>query len=392
MNKKWRKIYLAAAGVIFLFAVFMGLWFAGILSFGEKNRENAEEIGENAEETGEYAEEPENSQDPHEGWEIIFKGMKFTIPEKGMAGIHESGCMNIRQQDDYLIQIDIEDDTAENLWAHMDSKIQSLTEYGYRIEKEPEWIERDEQDYFRYIISMEDERGSDLEHTYYEVMLMPADAERRFLAVVRFDGIDMENLGTKVRDRIYDEASEAALAILDQTVPTDQKDDEAGTFWYVEKNLDPNGAYLSEDSILCDDGEWSVTYRLPENSQIVSDNVAGKTYLDTDNKIYIQTSTSHFTWMTAEEMAQHYAESHLSRIHDQGEIEIGGRTFYYYTYSVLEYGQTKMETHYYFHAYCDLGNGDIYFIYGYADDRPMAIDEMYYLDVMDITEINILQK
>ena len=378
MNGKWRKIYLAAAGVVFLFAVFMGLWFTGILSFGEKDGENAEET--------------ENSQGSPEGWEIVFKGMKFTIPEKGMAGIHESGCMNIRQQDEYLIQIDIEDDTVENLWAYMDSKIQSLTEYGYRIEKEPEWIDRDEQDCFRYVISMEDERGSNLEHTYYEVMLMPADAERRFLAVVRFDGIDIDNLGTKLRDRIYDEALEAVLAMLDQAVPTDQKDDEAGTFWYVEKNLDPNGAYLSEDSILCDDGEWSVTYMLPENSQIVSDDVAGKTYLDTDNKIYIQTSTSHFTWMTAEEMAQHSAESHLSRIHDQGEIEIGGHTFYYYTYSVLEYGKAKRETHYYFHAFCDLGNGDLYFIYGYADDCPMAIDEMYYLDVMDITEINILQK
>lgn len=378
MNGKWRTIYIAAAGGVFVLAVFMGLWFAGSLSFGEKDGENTEEIA--------------NSKELSEGWEIVFKGMKFIVPEKGKAGIHESGCMNIRQQDEYLIQIDIEDDTVEDFWARIDSKIKSLTEYGYRIEKEPEWIDRDEKEYFRYVISMKDERGSDLEHTYYEVMLMPADAERHFLAVVRFDGIDIENLGTKIRDRIYDEALEAALNILDQAVATDQKDDEAGTFWYVEENLDSSEKYLSEDSILCDDGEWSVSYRLPENTQIISDNIAGKTYLDTDNKIYINVSTLKYTWRTAEEMAQYFVEARLSRIHDQGEIEIGDRSFYYYTYSVLEYGKTKTRTHYYFHAYCDLGNGDIYTIYGNADDCPKTIDEMYYLDVMDITETDVLQK
>lgn len=369
---------MAAAGGVFLLAFFMGLWFAGVLSFWEKGGENAEES--------------ENSGEPSEGWEVVFKGMKFIIPEKGMVGIHESGCMNIRPQDEYIIQIDIGDDTAEELWENINSKKKSLIEAGYRIVEEPEWIDRDEQDYFRYVISMADERGSDFEHTYYEVMLMSADAERHFLAVICFDGIDIENLGTKERDRIYDEKSEEALFILDQAVPTDQKDDEAGTIWYVEKNLDPNGAYLSEDSILCDDGEWTVSYRLPGNSQIVSDDIAGKAYLDTDNKIYIRVNTIKYTWRTAEELAQYSAASVLSRIHDQGEIEIGDRSFYYYMYSVVEYGKTKTESHYYFHAYCDLENGDIYSISGYADDNPKALDEMYYLDVMSITETKVLQK
>ena len=369
---------MAAAGGVFLLAVLMGLWFVGIMSFGEKGGKNAEES--------------ENSKELSEGWEVVFKGMKFTIPEKGMVGIHESGCMNIRPQDEYIIQIDIGDDTAEELWENINSKKKSLIESGYRIEEEPEWIDRDGQGYFRYVISMADERGSDFEHTYYEVMVMSADAERHFLAVICFDGIDIENFGTKVRDRIYDEKSEEALVILDQAAPTNQKDDEAGTIWYVEKNLDPNGAYLSEDSILCDDGEWTVSYRLPENSQIVSDDIAGKSYLDTDNKIYIRVNTIKYTWRTAEELAQYSAASELSRIHDQGEIEIGDRSFYYYMYSVLEYGKMKTESHYYFRAYCDLENGDIYSISGYADDNPKALDEMYYLDVMDITEKSILQK
>lgn len=375
-TKRWAGV--AAAGVVFVSAVIMGLWFMGILSLGEKG--------------GNEAKAAERSESQSREWEIVFKGMKLTIPEKGEACIHESGCMNVRQQDDYLIQIDIEDDIIENMWARMDSKKKSLTESGYRIDKEPEWISGEGQEYICYVISMADERGSDFERSYFEVMLMPADAGRHFLAVARFDGIDIDGLDTKTRDFIYKEALEATLDMLAGAESTDERDDETGTFWMEDPNIEPNQSYISEDSIFCKDEKWVVTYQLPESSQIISDNIAGKTYLDTDNRIYIRVSITNYTWETAQEKAQKLAADVLSRIHAQGENKVNGRTFYYYTYSVLEYGKKKKQTHYYFHAFCDLENGDIYSIYGSADDCPMVLSEMYYLDVMNITESNIWQK
>lgn len=375
-TKRWAGV--AAAGVVFVFAVIMGLWFMGILSLGEKGRNEAKAA--------------ERSESQSREWEIVFKGMKLTIPEKGEACIHESGCMNVRQQDDYLIQIDIEDDIIENMWARMDSKKKSLTESGYRIDKEPEWISGEGQEYICYVISMADERGSDFERSYFEVMLMPADAGRHFLAVARFDGIDIDGLDTKTRDFIYKEALEATLDMLAGAESTDERDDETGTFWMEDPNIEPNQSYISEDSIFCKDEKWVVTYQLPESSQIISDNIAGKTYLDTDNRIYIRVSITNYTWETAQEKAQKLAADVLSRIHAQGETKVNGRTFYYYTYSVLEYGKKKKQAHYYFHAFCDLENGDIYSIYGSADDCPMVLSEMYYLDVMNITESNIWQK
>lgn len=375
-TKRWAGV--AAAGVVFVFAVIMGLWFMGILSLGEKGRNEAKAA--------------ERSESQSREWEIVFKGMKLTIPEKGEACIHESGCMNVRQQDDYLIQIDIEDDIIENMWARMDSKKKSLTESGYRIDKEPEWISGEGQEYICYVISMADERGSDFERSYFEVMLMPADAGRHFLAVARFDGIDIDGLDTKTRDFIYKEALEATLDMLAGAESTDERDNETGTFWMEDPNIEPNQSYISEDSIFCKDEKWVVTYQLPESSQIISDNIAGKTYLDTDNRIYIRVSITNYTWETAQEKAQKLAADVLSRIHAQGETKVNGRTFYYYTYSVLEYGKKKKQTHYYFHAFCDLENGDIYSIYGSADDCPMVLSEMYYLEVMNITESNIWQK
>ena len=378
MSGTEKKAGIIAAGGIFLLAVFMGLWFMGILSFGETSRTETETT--------------EQNEKQNRVWEIVFKGMKLTIPQKGKVYLHESGCMNVRQQDRYLIQIDIEDETTENMWAHMDSKKESLTESGYRIDREPEWITAGEAKYIRYVISLEDERGSDFDRSYFEVMLMPADAGRHFLAVVCFDGIDIETLDVKARDHIYDEAMGATVELLADAAVTDECNDEVGTLWMEDKNIDPNQTYISEDSLSCGDGKWILSYRLPENSQIISDNIAGKTYLDTDNQIYVQVSVTNYTWETAEKKAQKSADSVLSRIHTQDEIKVNDRTFYYYTYSVLEYEKKKKETHYYFHAFCDLENGDIYCIYGRADNCPMALDEMYYLDVMDITELNISQK
>lgn len=420
MSDRWRWGCAAAAVSVFLLAAFMGLWFSGILSFGRTGGENKDGSGgeyaagagsdgeytadagldgeytAGAESDGEYTAGvesggedtagAENGANMSEAWEIVFKGMKFAVPEKGMACVHESGCMNIRQQDEYLIQIDIEDDTVEELWERMDSKKKSLTDSGYRIEEEPQLLDRDGQTYIRYAISMADERGSDFDRSFYEVLLFPADAGRRFLAVLRFDGIDMERLETKRRSRMYEEAEAAALNVLVRAVPTKERDDPAGTLWMEDENLDPNGAYRSEDSILCGDGEWIVSYRLPENSQIVFDDLTGKTYLDTDEQIYIRINTLNYTWLTAEDMVRSSVSSRLSETMEQGEIEWGGRTFYYDTYSVLEYGKTKKLTHYYFEAYCDLENGDIFCICGFADDRPEVLDELYYLDIYDITE------
>ena len=373
-TERGRMLCIAAAAGVFLLSACMGLWFSGILSFGK---------------TGEiHTEKSENEKEIARVWEIVFKGMKLTVPEKGMACVHESGCLNIRRQEEYLIQIDIEDDILENMWARMDNKKKTLTESGYRIDKEPEWNSGKERSYVRYVISMANERGSDFERSYFEVMLLPADAGRHFLAVIRFDGLDVEHLEAGMRDRIYEEAAEAVLDILKQAAPTEEKDDETGTFWMEDENLDPDGAYISADSLSDPDGGVILSYGLPEGSQLISDDISGKTYLDTENRIYIHTSVIHYTWKTANETAEKLAAGELSRIHKQGEVRVGNRLFYYYSYSVLEYGKEKSKTHYYFRAFCDLENGDIYSIYGNADDCPKTLDAAYYLDVMNLVEAN----
>lgn len=370
-----KKGVAAAVGGIGLLAFLLGLWFVGALSFGEKSNSEAGENGA-----------PIGQNDGQERvWEIVFKGMKLTVPQKGKAYIHESGCLNIRQNEHYLIQIDIEEDELAYMWECMEYKRESLTGAGYRMEKEAEWLTGEGRECIRYVISLEKERGSEYDRSYFEVLLMPADEGRHFLTVICYDGLDVEKLNEADRDNRYDEALEAAEAIVHTACPTDESDDEKGTLWYEDVSLDPEEPYLSEDTFMYGDEGHGLSYRLPENCSLIADDIAGKTYFDTVNQVYIHTDVLKYTWKTAEEMAKTSAAEELSRIHTEGEIEVSGRTFYYYTYSVLEYAKNKMKTRYYFQAFCDLEDGRIYTICGYADDYPATLEENYYLDWMDIS-------
>ena len=364
-----------AAGVVWLLAVFLGLWFMGVLSLGEKSisKTEGEEIAAGGIDEKERV------------WEIVFLGMKFTIPQKGIALVHESGCLNIRQNDHYLIQILIEDETIDDKWEHMEQKRESLIESGYRMEKEAERLTDNERDCIRYVISMGQERGSAYDRSYFAVMLAPTDDGRHFLAVIRYDGLDVERMDEATRDKVYEEAFADAEAVLDAAHSTDEREDEVGSYWMEDKNLGPE-PYMTEDTIIYGDGQYRISYHLPDYCQLIADDISGKRYLDTVNLVYISTDVLHYTWKSAKDMAKSFAESELSRIDTEGEVTVNDRVFYYYTYSVLEYAKNKTETLYYFHAYCDLDDGSIYTIYGRAENYPAAFKETYYLDWMDIRE------
>ncbi len=379
MSRTKKAAYIAAAGV-WLSALFGGLWFAGSFSLSGNGGPDDEQEKLTAEEAGanEGREQPP-------AWEVVFKGMKFTLPQKGKVYLHGSGCMNIRQDEQYLIQINIEEDTVDEMWARMEQKKESLMKAGYRMEKEAEYSGEEEYEYVRYVISLEKERGSEYERTYSEVILAPADEGRHMLVVIPYDGTDMEKLDETLREKLYEEAFARAKGIWEGAGPTDELDDEVGTLWMEDQNLDPEHQYISEDIIVYGDGQHSLSYRLPEHCMLTADNITGKTYFDEDHQAYIQTNVVKYTWMTARDMAESAADRNLSRPLASGEVTVSGRTFYYYTYSVLEYGKTKTSRVYQFYGYCDLEDGSIYSIRGYADDNPQAADEAYYLEWMNIS-------
>ncbi|MCM1190895.1 MAG: hypothetical protein NC123_02810 [Butyrivibrio sp.] len=354
------------AAVVWLFAVFLGLWFAGVFSPAAKEEPETEEI----------------SQSRIQNWEIVFSGMKFTIPQKGKALVHASGCLNIRQNERYLIQITAGDGTVDEMWEGMEAKQESLTEVGYRMEKEGERLQEGGRNLIRYVISMEGERGSVYDRSYTQVVLAPADEGRHLLAVIWYDGVDVDALDAGERSGVYDDGLAAAEAILSTAQPTDEPDDEAGSGWMEDVSLEP---YSSEDTIVYGDGRYQISYRVPEGWILTGDDIAGKNYLNEDNRVNIRANVLKYTWLSAKDMAEGGAEGQLSRIHAAGETVVNGRTFYWYSYSVREYGKRKSTIHYYFYGYCDLEDGSIYGISGYGDDVPELLEETYYLDWMNFS-------
>lgn len=370
-----RKAALFAAAGLWLLALFGGLWFAGVFSFGDGNDSDgaAEKL----------TAEGENAKD--RVWEVVYKGMKFFLPQKGVVGVHESDCLNIRQDERYLIQIVIRDETVDERYGRWSESREVLIEDGYRIEKEAEWLAGEESDHVRYVVSLEKDQGSYLDRTYSEVILAPADEGRCFLAVVRYDKIDMEKLDEAMRENLYEEGLVRTNAILAGTIPTDELDDELGTYWWEDKNLDPEHEYISEDTIVYRDGQYSFSYQLPEHCMLTTDNIAGKTYYDEDNQVYVSTSVLKYDWRTAKHWADYQGESELSRPHSAGEAQVSGRTIYYKSFTICEYKGKKKSTVYEFYGYCDLEDGSVYYIRGYSEVCPKTLDPEYYFEWMNIT-------
>lgn len=374
MNRIRKAALIAAAG-LWLLALFGGLWFAGVFSFGDRNDSDGAAEKLTAEE--------ENAED--RVWAVVYKGMKFFLPQKGVVGVHESDCLNIRQDERYLIQIVINDEMVDERYGRWNKSREALIEDGYRIEKEAERLAGEESDHIRYVVSMEKVQGDNLDRTYFEVILAPADEGRHFLAMIRYDKIDMEKLDETMREKLYQEALVRTSAILAETCPTDELDDELGTYWWEDKNLDPEHEYISEDTIVYRDGQYSLSYQLPGHCMLTTDNIAGKTYYDEDNQVYVSTDVAKYTWRTARVMAESHDQYELSRPHSSGEVQVNGRTFYYYSYTVCEYKGKKKSTVYEFYGYCDLEDGSVYSVRGYSEVCPETLEPEYYLEWMNVT-------
>ena len=384
-------------------SVFAALDFMGVVDLNFRNKKFGEDMSTTENETNTSKSEP---------WHIVFKGYAFSVEPVGLAIIHESGCINIRSCDEYLIQIDVEDGTAEELWNGRDERVKNMEDSGYVIELAPEKVELQGREYIRYIISLANERGADVDNTYFYVLVSDTGDDQRFFTVIKFDGIDIASLNVKEKDGIYEKAVDEVTAVVAGAVPTDETNDMAGSYWQetqpienfatdndnnigadnitgadskVNKNSDDNSSendILIKDSITNED--TTVSYELPEGYILTDDDLSGKKYYSDNDKVNVMISVVPYTWMTAADMAEREHRAGISKVIRSGQYEVSGVTFYYYTYSILYIRGEKRSITYHFNGYADLKNGDIYSVYGFADGNPAAMEPDTYADFMKI--------
>lgn len=402
--KRYKKIiYVILMICILVGSVFAALDFMGVVDLNTINAKFGEDKSATENETNTNKPEP---------WHIVFKGYAFSVEPVGLAIIHESGCINIRSCDEYLIQIDVEDGTAEELWNGRDERVKNMEDSGYVIELAPEKVELQGREYIRYIISLANERGADVDNTYFYVLVSDTGDDQRFFTVIKFDGIDIASLNVKEKDGIYEKAVDEVTAVVAGAVPTDETNDMAGSYWQetqpienfatdndnnigadnitgadskVNKNSDDNSSendILIKDSITNED--TTVSYELPEGYILTDDDLSGKKYYSDNDKVNVMISVVPYTWMTAADMAEREHRAGISKVIRSGQYEEKGVTFYYYTYSILHIRGEKRSITYHFNGYADLKNGDIYSVYGFADDNPAAMEPDTYADFMKI--------
>lgn len=388
--KRYKKIiYVILMICILAGSVFAALDFMGVVDLNFRNKKFGEDVSatENEADSNSNTENETNTNNP-EPWHIVFKGYAFSVEPVGLAIIHESGCINIRSCDEYLIQIDVEDGTAEELWNGRDERVKNMEDSGYVIELAPEKVELQGREYIRYIISLANERGADVDNTYFYVLVSDAGDDQRFFTVIKFDGIDIASLNVKEKDGIYQKAIDEVTSIVDGAVPTDETNDMAGSYWQetqpvdTENSTTDKGNNIDVDNITNED--TIVSYELPEGYILTDDDLSGKKYYSDIDRVNVTISVVPYTWMTAADMAERERGAGISKVIRSGQYEVSGVTFYYYTYSILYIRGEKRSITYHFNGYADLKNGDIYSVYGFADDNPAAMEPDTYADFMKI--------
>ena len=380
--KRYKKIiYVILMICILAGSVFAALDFMGVVNLNFRNKKFGEDVSvtENEADSNSNTENETNTNNP-EPWHIVFKGYAFSVEPVGLAIIHESGCINIRSCDEYLIQIDVEDGTAEEFWNGRDDRVKNMEDSGYVIELAPEKVELQGREYIRYIISLANERGADVDNTYFYVLVSDAGDDQRFFTVIKFDEINIASLNVKKKDEIYEKAVDEVTSIVAGAVHTDETNDMAGSYWQetqpVENSASDNDTITNEDTI--------VSYELPEGYILTDDDLSGKKYYSDNDKVNVMISVVPYTWMTAADMAERERRAGISKVIRSGQYEVSGVTFYYYTYSILYIRGEKRSITYHFNGYADLKNGDIYSVYGFADDNPAAMEPDTYADFMKI--------
>lgn len=382
--KRYKKIiYVILMICILAGSVFAALDFMGVVDLNFRNKKFGEDVSvtENEADSNSNTENETNTNNP-EPWHIVFKGYAFSVEPVGLAIIHESGCINIRSCDEYLIQIDVEDGTAEEFWNGRDDRVKNMEDSGYVIELAPEKVELQGREYIRYIISLANERGADVDNTYFYMLVSDAGDDQRFFTVIKFDEINIAYLNVKEKDEIYEKAVDEVTSIVAGAVPTDETNDMAGSYWQETQPVDTGNSATDKDSITNED--TIVSYELPEGYILTDDDLSGKKYYSDIDRVNVTISVVPYTWMTAADMAERERRAGISKVIRSGQYEVNGVTFYYYTYSILYIRGGKRSITYHFNGYADLKNGDIYSVYGFADDNPAAMEPDTYADFMKI--------
>ena len=222
-----------------------------------------------------------------------------------------------------------------------------------------------------------------MEKKYYEILLKDVGKGKRILGLAKFDAIEMDSLDEEQRNEYYEIAITEVTDIVSKAKSTNKKDDQIGTGGEKREPIEA----LKTDTISND--TTSVSYDLPQGYNVYVVNEFGKDYYSEEEKTDVAIAVQKYTSLTAKDMADSKSLAGISKVLSEGEYELNGYKYYYYTYSIKRIEKDCDRYSYYFVAYTDLDSGDIYMVASFSEENEKVLNKEYFDTFLDIEETEI---
>jgi hypothetical protein len=196
----------------------------------------------------------------------------------------------------------------------------------------------------------------------------------------------------------YESLMTTADTLLGNARMTGKENTPAGTTFvsahmYSDLKVEYPESFEAEDT-LCDDmgNEW-VTFQVEDGyykyaEEYRKDCYSMKVYENLDENVVVTLMVDDWTEKEtdAQKLMLDGASKWTGGKSEIKNLEVDGRTIYYYTYNIPYVSMDEELEKYYFEAAVDLNNGRIYRVSGYSENNEKALEVENYMNFLKITE------
>lgn len=380
------KIVLAIAliGV----AVFAGLWFGGVVSFGEKDNISHDDINDN------QSKSSQEIDTEIDYWEIIYDGIKITPDISCDALIDDKNTLCFSVTDMWELEVVLADKGYEEHKNDIATRESNLEESGYQIEQTATTVDIGAKEYLYIGICGEiiTELG-DVDERHMIIISANAPDGRRFEIFVNSSQVTLEgkafsNLNEEERCLLYEEAVRITDLLIGDSTVSDKANDTIGTAWYKEEMVASNGMeYVGQDTLIDDEGNVAATYMLPQDTEFnyepESTKKSAEKWYDISEDISLVISVDYsYNYSNAYEYIEFSAKLEDKRVYEIYELDAGGHHWYYYWYNTAVVSNDETKLTYQFCAATDLGDGRIFRLHS-ESDKESVCDVETYMNIME---------
>lgn len=310
-------------------------------------------------------EEPEDNPIPEDQMSVVLDGMELLVPRDYHCYPDDSDLI-LYDDNGFAMRLGVREDSFEELLLRKDTLIPEVESKGYTCTSTLEERVIDARSYLFFTIAMDDGirymiysgAGSS---SYFGVLVDAGEEEADEVLEQIHILIDSARETDQENTNIYD-------LLLAQADPVERKDQ---VFY-------SNGTFQDAE------GREILAYGIPEGfyGEPGPDEKI-QNYRSRDAAIEVT-----LRMISVEGSAEEYIERYMETPHvfqtERKQIEINGRTVYYFSEAHEQIWEDKREQYYHFYAAIDLEEGTIYWLTGYSLENDKALELETYHEFLSV--------